>query len=203
MAIDKAFLRQLIFTLFIFIFCSFSYYAVSQAYFEPCSEDFIKSHASGPIINSELSSYQIITNSSVSSIIKMDNHQHLGEEDSLDNNEVWSMDYGSFHLSVNNEASEILSDNVLSNYRLALNLDRGNIAIVTGEIIVKFSEKIEVEEVANDYNIILKAHYEYNNTAFFIVSDHFRIAPVLQSMKQDQRISSAYIDVIDSINVPN
>ena len=202
MVIDKVFLRKLIATLF--IFCSFSYYAVSQAYFEPCSEDFIKSQASGPIINSESNSYQLITNSSVFSIINMDNHQHLGEEGaSLGNNEAWSMDYGSFHLSINNEASEILSDNVLSNYRLALNLDRGNIAIVTGEIIVRFFEKIEVEEVANDYNIILKTHYEYNNTAFFIVSDHFRIAPILQSMKQDQRISSAYIDVIDSINVPN
>tara|TARA_B100001250_G_C19816912_1_gene799014 strand:- start:8716 stop:9330 length:615 start_codon:yes stop_codon:yes gene_type:complete len=204
MAIDKNFLRRAIVTLFIFIFFFYSYCVVSLECLEPCSEDLIKSQAAGPIINSESNSYQLITNSSVFSIVNMDSHQHQEEEESdLDNDESWSMDYGSFHLSINNEASEALSNNVLSNYRLAINLDRGNVVIVTGEIIVKFSEKIEAEEVANDYNIILKSHYEYNNTAFFIVSDHSKIAPVLQLMKQDQRIHSAYMDVIESINIPN
>ena len=111
------------------------------------SQDFIKSHASGPIINSELSSYQIITNSSVSSIIKMDNHQHLGEEDSLDNNEVWSMDYGSFHLSVNNEASEILSDNVLSTSPSNASLNLGSKSNPDALIIVLAKSKIVIDEL--------------------------------------------------------
>ena len=202
MVINKSLFSYIMIPLASLAFVLSLYHQASGSSFGSYDKDLIQSLAIGPIINSESSSYKLIPNSSVSSIFDPDGHRHENYIANDSDGIIWAMDIESFHLSIRSKSIEYLDHRVFPNYQLALNQERDSIAIVTGEIIASLLEGFDADVIASNYDLELKAYYDHSNTAFFTIKDSSELLEKLNLLKQDIGIDVAYIDVIDSINIP-
>jgi hypothetical protein len=114
----------------------------------------------------------------------------------------WSSQRGSYQVFISSDSAQSASASNGSYNQIALNPRTGNVAIITGQIVVAFANNTTAQSIASNYNINLSADYPRLNTAFFTVNagqDIFSIAKVLN---EDAGVTSAQVDVIEHFAQP-
>ena len=124
------------------------------------------------------------------------------------NNTLWSGSRGPYQVFINDsttQTAQTASASTSSNdyNQIAYNPRTGNVAILTGKIIVKLTNGVTAESIASNHNIILSANYPHINTAFFTVNTGQDIFSIAQLIAQDVNVVSAEIDAIEHFAQPN
>lgn len=100
-----------------------------------------------------------------------------------------------------NLSANSLSDN--NNYGVVYNKRTNNLAVIVGNIIVKFKDdNYKVQDIANSYGLVIKADFKHLNTAFFSIIDGQNIIDKANILSNDDSIYSATVEVLENINIP-
>ena len=122
------------------------------------------------------------------------------------NNTLWSGSRGPYQVFINDSTIQTVQTASASSNdynQIAFNPRTGNVAILTGKIIVKLTNGVTAESIASNHNIILSANYPHINTAFFTVNTGQDIFSIAQLIAQDVNVVSAEIDTIEHFRQPH
>jgi hypothetical protein len=118
----------------------------------------------------------------------------------------WSSQRGPYQVFISSDsASQVVqsaSASSSSYNQIALNLRTGNVAIITGQIVVTFANNTTAQSIASNHNINLSADYPRLNTAFFTVNTEQDIFSIAKALNEDAGVTSAQVDVIEHFSQP-
>jgi len=118
----------------------------------------------------------------------------------------WSSQRGPYQVFISSDsASQVVQSASASSSgynQIALNLRTGNVAIITGQIVVTFANNTTAQSIASNHNINLSADYPRLNTAFFTVNTEQDIFSIAKALNEDAGVTSAQVDVIEHFSQP-
>jgi len=118
----------------------------------------------------------------------------------------WSSQRGPYQVFISSDsASQVVqsaSASSSSYNQIALNLRTGNVAIITGQIVVTFANNTTAQSIASNHNINLSADYPRLNTAFFTVNTEQDIFSIAKALNEDAGVTSVQVDVIEHFSQP-
>jgi hypothetical protein len=118
----------------------------------------------------------------------------------------WSSQRGPYQVFISSDsASQVVQSASASSSgynQIALNLRTGNVAIITGQIVVTFANNTTAQSIASNHNINLSADYPRLNTAFFTVNAEQDIFSIAKTLNEDAGVTSAQVDVIEHFSQP-
>jgi len=119
---------------------------------------------------------------------------------------LWSSQRGPYQVFISSDsASQVVQSASASSSgynQIALNLRTGNVAIITGQIVVTFANNTTAQSIASNHNINLSADYPRLNTAFFTVNTEQDIFSIAKALNEDAGVTSAQVDVIEHFSQP-
>lgn len=135
------------------------------------------------------------------------NYSSLSSSENNTNSSQWLSSVGPYQVSIgsNNQAAQSTAATVSTStngYQIAYNPRTGNVAIITGQIIITLEPGTTAQSIASGYNINLSTNYPHLNTAFFTVKTGQDIFDIVLLLKQDIGVASAEIDVIENFAQP-
>jgi len=160
-----------------------------------------KAQESGVGFTSNSEQYQLIADG----YAQQQNTVNIGSlSDGLSTPTQWSSQRGSYQVFISSDsASQSAASVSSSSYnQIALNPRTGNVAIITGQIVVTFAGNASAQSIASNYNINIHADYPHLNTAFFTVNAEQDIFSIAKTLNEDAGVTSAQVDVIEHFAQP-
>ena len=120
---------------------------------------------------------------------------------------LWEGANGAFNLTISNINADQLSAQALSSGRnynqIAYNARTGGVAIITGQIIVSYTDGFDASFIAESFGIQLINDFSHLKTAFYTVNTGQDIFLITKSLNQSGIVSSAEVEVIENFAAPN
>jgi hypothetical protein len=162
-----------------------------------------KAQESGVGFTSNSEQYQLIADG----YAQQQNTVNIGSlSDGLSIPTQWSSQRGSYQVFISSDsASQVIQSASASSSgynQIALNPRTGNVAIITGQIVVTFANNTTAQSIASSYNINLSRDYPRLNTAFFTVNAEQDIFSIAKALNEDAGVTSAQVDVIEHFAQP-
>ena len=135
------------------------------------------------------------------------NYSSLSSSENNTNSNQWLSSVGPYQVSIGssdqNTQLTASATSASSNYnQIAYNPRTGNVAIITGQIVITLKSGTTAQSIASSHNINLSANYPHLNTAFFTVTTGQDIFEIIKLLKQDTGVASAEVDVIEHFAQP-
>jgi hypothetical protein len=111
-------------------------------------------------------------------------------------NNLWSDEHGPYFVSIESEgriSNSSLTNNGVNFKQIAYNPATGNVAIITGEIVVKIEPTYSAETIAASFNIELLDFLENISYAYFQVGSDQDIFTIAQNLTGHPGVASAEI----------
>ena len=167
-----------------------------------------KAQESGIIFLSNAEQYQLIAGGRAansgerSSAIKMNASQSQEQSELL-----WEGMNGEFVLSISDhtvsqQRAQALASSSSYN-QIAYNLRTGGIGVITGQIIVSYTDSFDASFIGTSFGIQLIDDFAHLKTAFYTVNLGQDIFLITDMLNQSGLVSSAEIEVMESFAVPN
>jgi len=125
----------------------------------------------------------------------------------VQNEVLWEGANGAFNLTISNSNAGQQSAQALSsgsNYnQIAYNTRTGGVAVITGQIIVSYTDSFNVSFIAESFGIQLINDFSHLKTAFYTVNTGQDIFLITKSLNQSGIVSSAEVEVIENFAAPN
>jgi len=127
-------------------------------------------------------------------------------EGGAQNKVLWEGVNGAFNLTISNSDTDQQSAQALSsggNYnQIAYNARTGGVAIITGQIIVYYTDGFDSEFIEASYNIQLVQDFSHLKTAFYTVNVGQDIFLITDYLNQGGLVTKAEVEVIENFLVP-
>lgn len=162
-----------------------------------------KAQESGIDFTSNSEQYQLIADG----YAQQQNTVNIGSlSDGLSTPTQWSSQRGSYQVFISsdntNQVVQSASASSSGYNQIALNPRTGNVAIITGQIVVTFAGSASAQSIASNYNINIHADYPHLNTTFFTVNAGQDIFSIAKALNEDADVTSAQVDVIEHFARP-
>jgi len=122
------------------------------------------------------------------------------------NEVLWEGANGAFNLTISNSNADQQSAQALSsgsNYnQIAYNTRTGGVAIITGQIIVSYTDGFDSEFLEASYGIQLVQDFAHLKTAFYTVNAGQDIFLITDYLNQGGLVTKAEVEVIENFAVP-
>jgi len=119
---------------------------------------------------------------------------------------LWEGANGAFNLTISNSNADQQSAQALSNgsnyNQIAYNTRTGGVAIITGQIIVSYTDGFDSEFLAASYGIQLVQDFGHLKTAFYTVNAGQDIFLITDYLNQGGLVTKAEVEVIENFAVP-
>ena len=119
---------------------------------------------------------------------------------------LWEGTNGAFELSISSQTAAQQSAQALSsgsNYnQIAYNPRTGGIGVITGQIIVSYTDNFDAEAIGLSYSMQLVQDFAHLKTAFYTVNSGQDIFLITNSLNQSGLVSKAEVEVIENFAVP-
>ena len=119
---------------------------------------------------------------------------------------LWEGTNGQFVLSISDVTASQQSAQALSSSsynQIAYNPRTGGIGVITGQIIVSYTDSFDALFIGDSFGIQLIDDFAHLNTAFYIVNARQDIFIITDRLNQSGLVSSAEVEVIENFAVPN
>lgn len=119
---------------------------------------------------------------------------------------LWEGTNGQFVLSISDVTASQQSAQALSSSsynQIAYNPRTGGIGVITGQIIVSYTDSFDALLIGDSFGIQLIDDFAHLNTAFYIVNAGQDIFIITNRLNQSGLVSSAEVEVIENFAVPN
>jgi len=120
---------------------------------------------------------------------------------------LWEGTNGIFVLSISDLTVSQQSAQALANSssynQIAYNPRTGGIGVVTGQIVVSYTDNFDASFIATSFGIRLIEDFSHLNTAFYSVNAGQDIFIITDSLNQSGLVSSAEVEVIENFAAPN
>jgi len=124
----------------------------------------------------------------------------------VQNEVLWEGANGAFNLTISNSNADQQSAQALSsgsNYnQIAYNTRTGGVAIITGQIIVSYTDGFDSEFLEASYGIQLVQDFAHLKTAFYTVNAGQDIFLITDYLNQGGLVTKAEVEVIENFAVP-
>jgi len=119
---------------------------------------------------------------------------------------LWEGANGAFNLTISNSDAEPQGVQALSsggNYnQIAYNARTGGVAIITGQIIVSYTDGFDSEFLESSYGIQLIQDFAHLKTAFYTVNAGQDIFLITDYLNQGGLVTKAEVEVIENFSAP-
>lgn len=119
---------------------------------------------------------------------------------------LWEGTNGQFVLSISDVTASQQRAQALSSSsynQIAYNPRTGGIGVITGQIIVSYTDSFDALFIGDSFGIQLIDDFAHLNTAFYIVNARQDIFIITDRLNQSGLVSSAEVEVIENFAVPN
>jgi len=120
---------------------------------------------------------------------------------------LWEGTNDEFVLSISDHSASQQGTHALSSSssynQIAYNPRTGGIGVVTGQIIVSYTDSFDASLIAASFGIQLIDDFAHLNTAFYAVNAGQDIFIITNSLNQSGIVSSAEVEVIENFAIPN
>jgi len=119
---------------------------------------------------------------------------------------LWEGTNGQFVLSISDVTASQQSAQALSSSsynQIAYNPRTGGIGVITGQIIVSYTDSFDALFIGDSFGIQLIDDFAHLNTAFYIVNARQDIFIITDRLNQSGLVSSAEVEVIENFALPN
>ncbi|MDC1341974.1 hypothetical protein N8222_09260 [Oceanospirillaceae bacterium] len=163
-----------------------------------------KANASGVSFVSNSDQYQLISGGQA---VKKVSSSLSATQTGYSSEVLWKGKNGAFELSITDktlaqqraQASSISG----SNYnQIAYNPRTGGIGVITGQIIVSYTDNFDAEAIGLSYSMQLVQDFAHLKTAFYTVNSGQDIFLITNSLNQSGLVSNAEVEVIENFAVP-
>ena len=154
-----------------------------------------KALASGVTFTTNQVQYQLVSGGRA--ILKSNNSVAARSANSSSNN-LWSDEHGPYMVSIGSggqSSNSSLRANGVSFKQLAFNPATGNVAVVTGDIVVKIKPTYSAEAIAATYKINLVENFKDISFAWFQVNSGQDIFAIAQNLSGHPGVESSEIEV--------
>ena len=121
-------------------------------------------------------------------------------------NLLWEGANGAFELSISSQnlaqRSAQLSSSGVDYNQIAYNPRTGGIGIVTGQIIVTYTDSFNSTLISESFGIQLSQDFPHLRTAFYSINVWQDIFTITNSLNQSGLVSKAEVEVIENFAVP-
>ena len=163
--------------------------------FSPSAVVVQKALDSGVAFTSNQVNYQLILGGRA--IAKSDNSSSARSAHSLASN-LWSDEHGPYLISIGADgrsSNSSLSTSGVNFRQIAYNPETGNVAVMSGNIVVKISPNYSAESIAATYNINLTDNFEDISFAWYQVTTGQNIFTIAQNLRGHPGVVTADIEV--------
>ena len=163
-----------------------------------------KANASGVSFVSNSDQYQLISGGQA---VKKVSSSLSATQTGYSSEVLWKGKNGAFELSITDktlaqqraQASSISG----SNYnQIAYNPRTGGIGVITGQIIVSYTDNFDAEAIGLSYSMQLVQDFAHLKTAFYTVNNGQDIFLITNSLNESGLVSKAEVEVIENFAVP-
>jgi len=119
---------------------------------------------------------------------------------------LWEGTNGQFVLSISDVTASQQRAQALSSSsynQIAYNPRTGGIGVITGQIIVSYTDSFDALFIGDSFGIQLIDDFAHLNTAFYIVNARQDIFIITDRLNQSGLVSSAEVEVIENFALPN
>jgi len=120
---------------------------------------------------------------------------------------LWEGTNGGFVLSISDHAARQQSAQAVSSSnsynQIAYNPRTGGVGVITGQIIVSYTDSFDASFIAKSFGIQLIDDFAHLNTAFYAVNAGQDIFVITTSLNQSGIVSKAEVEVIENFAKPN
>ena len=119
---------------------------------------------------------------------------------------LWEGTNGQFVLSISDVTASQQRAQALSSSsynQIAYNPRTGGSGVITGQIIVSYTDSFDALFIGDSFGIQLIDDFAHLNTAFYIVNARQDIFIITDRLNQSGLVSSAEVEVIENFAVPN
>ena len=155
--------------------------------------------ASGVTFTTRQVEYQLVLGARA--ILKSDNSVAARSANSSSNN-LWSDEHGPYMVSIGSggqSSNSSLRASGVSFKQLAFNPATGNVAVVTGDIVVKIRPTYSAEAIAATYKINLVENFKDISYAWYRVNSGQDIFAITQNLSGHAGTESAEVELIENV----